>query len=156
MRSHFPPGSIICCMLRHDIVSLLNTSRLVFSRISLTKYKSYHLHRCTVPHSQPTITLLFIVFSNEILAAVLYMQIFMHEQWRSRLTDFKRQDTYFKFHLLHSQCISILQMQPVSVLLSFSTRSLLSAANLKLLEPTCNTEKKKKTKMSGVFFALRT
>lgn len=73
MRSHFPSGSIICCMLRHDIVSLLNTSRLVFSRISLTKYKSYHLHRCTVPHSQPTITLLFIVFSNEILAAVLYM-----------------------------------------------------------------------------------
>lgn len=73
MRSHFPPGSIICCMLRHDIVSLLNTSRLVFSRVSLTKYKSYHLHRCTVPHSQPTITFLFIVFSNEILAAVLYM-----------------------------------------------------------------------------------
>lgn len=120
------------------------------SYVSAQKYKLYLLLHCLVSHSRPQthprICYLFsVIFLNEIFI-VLCMLIFMHEQKRETgKQTLKDKNSSFKFYWLLSQCISILQMQVVSVLLSFSLPLTLQC-QLQTLRAAIQHPKKKKLK----------
>lgn len=163
MRSHFPHGSIICCMLWHDIVSLLYISQLI---LAMSVYQNTNQLLCFIAWCLAsnhrhivTIFYLFSVFWNEIFI-VLCMQIFMLEKWRTRQTNFKRQ---FQDRIVHSSSICCY----LSALASFKCRLYLCfcllSHSLSPLQCQLETvgahmqyqEKINKTKMSGGFFTLR-
>lgn len=122
------------------------------SYVSAQKYKLYLLLHCLVSHSRPQthprICYLFsVIFLNEIFI-VLCMLIFMHEQKRETgKQTLKDEDSSFKFYWLLSQCISILQMQVVSVLLSFSLPLTLQCQLQTLRAAIQHPKKKKKKKL---------
>lgn len=128
-----------------------------FSYVSLPKYKSHLLLHCMVSRSQPQtyfqdFYLFCAIFLNKIFI-VLYMQIFMHEQWEPGKQTLKDQ---VHDRIVHSSSIccylGALASFKCTLYLCFClTPSTLSIANFKLPAPTCNTERKTKTKMSGLF-----